>query len=170
MELQEALQGRRSIRKYQKKPISRETMNKVLEAARIAPSASNRQQWKFIVVDDPALIQKMVAVAGNQAFVGESAAIIAACGRQAGQMTCGQPRNTVDVSIACTQILLAAYDLGIGTCWLGMYSQQDTKKLLGVPDDWDIVALITMGYPNESPAPRPRKTLEEIACYNKFEI
>ncbi|MHB1315009.1 MAG: nitroreductase family protein [Christensenellales bacterium] len=168
MELFEALKSRRSIRKYKSMPIRKDTLEKILEAARLAPSAANKQQWKFVVVEDPALIQKMVAVAGEQAFVGASAAVIAACGQNSGMMTCDQKRNTVDVAIACTHIILSAHDQGVGTCWLGRYSQHDVKKLLGVPDDWEVVALLTMGYPDETPAPRSRKPLEEIVSFNRF--
>lgn len=168
MEVFEALQTRRSIRKYKNLPVEKEKMDKILEAARISPSSSNKQQWKFVVVDDKKMIADFVAVAGSQAFVGESAAILAVCAPRTGTMTCGQPRNTVDASIAASYIMIEAHELGLGTCWLGNFQQQPAKDMLGVPEDWDVVVLLTLGYPDESPSMTRRKAMEEVASHNKF--
>ena len=168
MELFEALTNRRSVRKYKDAPIKKDHLDKILESARIAPSAGNKQGWRFVVVQDKATIEKLVAVAGNQAFVGGSAAVIAACGADSGMMRCDQKRDTVDVSIACTQIILAAHEQGVGSCWVANFSQSGIKELLSVPDGWEVVALLTLGYPDEAPAPRPRKSIEEIVSYEKF--
>ena len=110
MEVFTAIQGRRSIRKYKSTPVEEEKLNKVLEAARLAPSASNGQNWKFIVVRNETSRRKLAEAAGGQSFVSEAPIIIVACGTEPSQvMLCGQYKYTVDVSIAVTQIILEAY-------------------------------------------------------------
>ena len=168
MTLMEAMKGRRSIRAYDSKPIEKEKLEAVLEAARIAPSARNRQKWQFIVVTDPEVKEKMVDACNNQPSVQQAPAVIVACGQEPGFMSCGQPVETIDVSIAFSFIILKAYEEGLGTCWLGNFNKDKVKAVLNIPDGVSVVAVTPMGYPAENPDARPRKSLEEIVSWDKY--
>lgn len=168
MDVLSAIKGRRSIRKYSDKPVEEEKLLKVLEAARLAPSAKNEQNWKFIVVKDQETKEKLTEAIG-QPFVGEAPIILVNCGTETKSvMRGGQPRYTVDLSIATAYMILEAYEQGLGTCWLGSYDEDKVKEILGIPEDVRVVAITPLGYSAESPAPKPRKALDEIVCYDKF--
>ncbi len=169
MDVFSAILERRSIRKYSPKPVEETKLQKVLEAARLAPSAGNSQQWKFIVVRDEKTRERLMEIAGGQKFVGEAPVVIVACGLNPNIMTCGQPRHTVDVSIAMSFLLLEAYEQGLGTCWLGRYNEEEVKELLGIPGDASVVMITPLGYPAESPGPRPRKELDAVVSYEKYQ-
>ena len=168
MTLMEAIQGRRSIRAYDSKPVEKEKIEAVLEAARLAPSARNRQKWRFIVVTDPLIKEKMLDACNNQSFLKQAPAIIVACGQEPGFMSCGQPVETIDVSIAFSFIILKAYEEGLGTCWLGNFNKDKVKSVLEIPDDVSVVAITPLGYPAESPGARPRVSLDEIVSWEKY--
>ena len=169
MDVNQAITTRRSIRRYLKKPIEPEKLVKILEAARWSPSANNRQDWKFIVIQDASLIKQMVAACRNQSFIAEAPLLIAACSLKPDSlMTCGQPRGTVDLSIAMTSMLLQAWELGLGTCWLGAFEQDRVKELLKVPESVSVVAVTPVGYPAMIPVPTDRKPLDAIVCYDQF--
>lgn len=164
-----AIQGRRSIRQYSSQPVEDEKLDKILEAARLSPSASNRQSWKFVVVKDSETRARLTEAAGSQSFVGQAPIILVACGTDPdGVMMCGQHRYTVDLSIATAYMILEAHEQGLGTCWLGRFDEPKVKKILGIPDGVRVVAMTPLGYPAESPAQRPRKKLEEIVCYDRY--
>ena len=168
MSVLSAIQGRRSIRKYSDKPIEEEKLLKVLEAARLSPSAKNQQEWKFIVVKDSKTRENLTEAIG-QPFVGEAPIILVCCGTEPESiMRCGQPRYTVDLSIATAYMILEAHEQGLGTCWLGSFDENKVKEILGVPEKVRVVAITPLGYPNESPSQRPRKELEEIISYDKY--
>jgi nitroreductase len=164
-----AIQERRSIRKYQDRPVEEDVLLQVLEAARLSPSASNRQNWKFIVVRDAGLRARLIQAAMGQAFVGQAPVVLVACGTAPdGVMTCGQHRYTVDVSIATAYMLLEARELGLGTCWLGRFDEQQVKEILAIPDEIRVVAMTPLGYPDETPEPRPRKKIGEIVSFDRY--
>ncbi len=168
MDVLSAIGGRRSIRKYSSKPVEEEKLLKVLEAARLSPSAKNRQEWRFIVVRELKTRMELTEAIG-QPFVGEAPIILVCCGTEVESiMRGGQPRYTVDLSIATAYMILEAYEQGLGTCWLGSYDENKVKEVLGIPEGVRIVAITPLGYPNESPAPRPRKQLNEIISYDKY--
>ncbi|MBU0951484.1 MAG: nitroreductase family protein [Elusimicrobia bacterium] len=169
MNVMEAIKNRRSIRKYQNKPVEKEKLNSVLEAARLAPSARNRQEWQFIVVQDKQTREKLSIAANNQAFVSEAPVVIACCGLDDGYlMRCGQPATTVDLSIAIDHMTLKAVEEGLGSCWIGSFYKDEVKKILGIPKDIQVVELLTLGYPAENPDTRDRKNLEEIVRWDKW--
>ena len=170
MDVWEAIQGRRSIRKYSARGVESEKINQILEAGRLAPSASNSQQWKFIAVTDAdKLGQNMAQACGNQQFVAKAPAVLVVCATQANRMmTCGQPAETVDASIALSFMILEAWELGLGGCWLGHFYEDKVKALLGIPDAARVVAVAPLGYPAETPAPRPRKKAEEVISHNRY--
>lgn len=169
MSVLDAIRDRRSIRKYKSIPVEEEKLNRVLEAARIAPSASNAQNWKFIVVRDPEKIKQLAQAAGGQAFVAQAPVVIAACGTElTGTMLCGQYRYTIDVSIAVSYLILEAYEQGLGTCWLGRFEENKVKEILGIPESVRVVAVTPLGYPDEAPDARPRKELKDIVSFEQY--
>lgn len=170
MDVLSAIQGRRSIRHYSSQPIEEEKLNKVLEAARLSPSANNRQAWKFIVVRDQAKRGQLAEAAGGQIFIGHAPVILVCCGTEPDHvMMCGQHRYSIDLSIATAYMILEAYDQGLGTCWLGRFDETRVKEILGIPANLRVVAMTPLGYPAENPPVRPRKDLTEIVCFDKYE-
>lgn len=169
MDVYEAIKTRRSVRAYQDKPIPEEVLNRILEAARLAPSAGNRQDWKFIVVKDPETRKAIATASRNQQFIAEAPVVIVAVSLNPDRiMSCEVPAYAVDLAIAVDHITLAATAEGLGTCWIGAFSQGEMKKILNVPDKYKIVTLTPLGYPADSPRPKVRKSLEEIVCYERF--
>jgi len=169
MNVYEAINKRRSVRAYQDKPIPENILTKILDAARIAPSAKNRQQFKLIVVKDSQTRKKLVEAANNQQFVGEAPVVIAAVGLTPNdKMRCDIPTDPVDVAIVMDHITLAAVEEGLGTCWIGSFYQDKVREILGIPSSCKVVELLTLGYPSDSPKPKSRKSLDEIVCYEKF--
>ncbi len=163
----EAIEKRRSIRSYKNQSIEEDKLLKVLEAGRLAPSALNRQMWHFYVVSNPDLIQQLQVNCRNQKQVGEAPVIIVVCSTLERVMSCGQKASTVDCSIALSFMMLEAETQGLGTCWLGSFDEPAVKQTLNIPSEYDVVAITPLGYPNEQPAARPRKTLDEIVTYIK---
>jgi len=168
MTVQEAILARRSIRKYSNRPVEPEKLKTVLEAARLAPSAKNEQNWLFIVVQDKEKLADLAEAAYGQKFVAEAPAAIIVCATSRRFMACGQPTDTMDCSIAMSFILLQAQELGLGTCWLGRFDADKVKKLLNIPEEISVIAMTPLGYPAESPAARPRKAAEEVIRYESF--
>ena len=153
---------RRSIRTYKGERISKDKLEKLLEAARLAPSAGNGQNWKFIVIESEQIKNQLVTASNNQAFVGTASHIIAGIGDP------DKKWHQVDLAIALEHIVLGAVELGLGTCWIGAFNENEVNKILKIPQNKKIVALLTVGIPAESPTARPRKTLEEIVTYNEY--
>jgi nitroreductase len=169
MDLKEVIEKRKSIRHYEGKPIPEDKLMKVLEAARLAPSAHNGQSWKFIVVKDANTRQKLCRAAEGQSQVGEAPVIIAAVATSPRDvMKCGVPTYAVDLAIAIDHMTLSAADEGLGSCWIGRFSQEEAKAALGVPDDCQLVTILPLGFPAETGRQKTRKSLEEIVCYEKF--
>jgi nitroreductase len=171
MKVMEAIAERRSIRSFSDRPVEDEKLLRVLEAGRLAPSARNMQDWRFIVVKNPGLRQKLVDAARNQEFVGQAPVVIAACGTSDYVMTCGQLTYPIDVAIAVDHMTLAAVEEGLGTCWIGAFHEEKVKAILGVPSAVRVVTLLPLGYPAESSEstktmPKQRKHLEEIIVYD----
>jgi nitroreductase len=169
MDVFEAISTRRSIRKYKDAPVEDEKLEMILEAARIAPSAANRQEWKFIVVKDKKLREKLVNAANGQKFVGEAPITIVACSTESERvMPCGQYAYTVDLSIAVSFMILEATEQGLGTCWLGAYDEERVRNVLEIPERIRVPAMFTLGYADESPHQRPRKTIDSIIAQEKY--
>lgn len=169
MELFEAIRSRYSVRSFRPEPVGDEVLDRVLEAARLAPSANNRQPWKFVVVRDRETRERLAEIARGQRFVAEAPVVIAAVAVTTDHiMTCGIPSYPVDLAIAVDHITLAAAAEGLGTCWIGAFYQQPARELLGIPDRYQIVALLPLGYPLRGPGSKRRKGLDEIVSYEKF--
>ncbi len=168
MDLMQAVRARRSIRNFLDKSVEEEKLLAVLEAGRLAPSARNMQDWRFIVVRDSATRQRLAEAARDQQFVGQAPVVIAACGTSDLVMTCGQPAYAIDVAIALDHMTLAAASLDLGTCWIGAFYEDKVKEILGVPQEIRVVALLPLGYPAEQPGPRPRKSLDEVVAWEHW--
>ncbi len=169
MDVFTAINERRSIRHYKPDPVQDEKLQKVLEAARLAPSAGNRQPWKFIVVKDEVRRRALAGAANNQSFVAKAPVVIAACAVQTDHvMANGQYCYPIDVAIAVDHMTLAAVEEGLGTCWIGAFSEPEVKRILQIPDQVRVIALLPLGYPESPPRTFSRKSLDEIVCYEKF--
>lgn len=169
MDVKEAIRMRRSVRSYKNKEIPEEYLNTILEAARLAPSARNKQSWKFIVVKDKEKRESLAQAAANQDFVGEAPVIIVAVTLNPDYvMRCGVPAYAVDLAIATDHMTLQAVELGLGTCWIGAFYQDEVKKILQIPDEYKVVALLPVGYSSTSGDYKNRKSLDEIVCYEIF--
>ena len=167
MNVYEAIRTRYSVRGYLPTPVTDEQVNRVLEAARLAPSSSNRQDWRFIVIHDAGRREQLAQAAGNQMWIAGAPVIIAAIGTNPSSvMTCGLPRYAVDVSIAITHMMLAAVEEGLGTCWIGMFSQDRVREILGVNQDCVVVTIMPLGHPHGGTVPaKSRKRLEDVVRY-----
>lgn len=161
------IKSRFSVRKYLEKDIQEEVLKEVLEAGRLAPSACNFQPWKFIVVRNKENIKKLYFACKEQGFILEVPVVIVGCATKPAYMIGGSYSSEIlDVGIALTQMTIQAVNSGLGTCWIGSFYEDEIKKILSIPKDIKIVALITLGYPfNPNPPPKARKPLEEIVSF-----
>ena len=162
MEFDDVIKTRRSIRKYKGTPVPRESLMKILEAARIAPSAGHRQPWHFVVVEDKETIKKL---AGRSKWAAEAPVMIVGL---ADPVT-SPSWSLNDMGIAFEHIVLTATSLGLGTCWMGQTKRDsEVKELLGIPDELKVIALTPLGEPDEVKEPKARKSLEEIVSWGKY--
>ena len=170
---------RRSVRRYKRLPVEKEKLLVCLEAARLAPSACNAQPYKFIVVDDPAAKDALAAAAFSglhsaTKFAAQAGALIAIVSRK-GKLSAwlgNQVQDTnfrlVDIGIAAEHFVLAAEEQGLGTCWLGWFDAKGAGKALGLPAGCKAEIMLSVGYPDEAPPARRKKTLEEISSFNRY--
>jgi len=170
MDVMEAIKRRCSVRSYQDRAVEKEKLGIILEAARLAPSANNRQEWRFIVVQDKNTRQRLMKAARNQTFVGQAPVVIACCAQTDNHaMTCGQLCYPIDVAIAIEHMALKATEEGLGTCWIGAFYEEQVKEILGIPKDIRVVELLALGYPDKPcPSHKDRLSLEEIVMYERW--
>ncbi|MEI6079542.1 MAG: nitroreductase family protein [bacterium] len=173
MSIMDVIKIRKSVRAYNtQKPISNSDLEKILEAGRLAPSAKNLQEWKFVVVKDKTLISQLVPACKDQKFIGDASVVIAGCSDVTDYvMTGGQNAYTVDLAISLEHMSLMAAELGIGSCWIGAFYEDKVKAVLGVPANARVVNLLTLGYPVQelgTITTTTRKGLEEIVRYDKW--
>jgi len=171
MSILKIIQKRRSIREYKSDPIPEDALLRVLEAARLAPSGKNLQPWKFIIVKDHALKERLAQASAEQLFIARAPIIIVACGfpddcySHMGRYMKSWP---VDVTIALEHLILQAQEEDFGTCWIGSFEEEEVKSILNIPDDVKVLALTPLGFPAESPPYRGRKRMEDIVSYDGF--
>jgi nitroreductase len=154
----ETIKTRRSIREYKPGSIPDDKLRVIFEAARLAPSAGNRQPWRFVVVRATDRKEALAEAANNQTFLKDAAAIVVALS----DPEVSARWHEKDTMIALEHMVLAATSLGYGTCWIGAFSEEAVKKLLRIPEKMKVVALLPIGVPAETPAARSRKELSEI--------
>ncbi len=171
MNIYEAIQKRRSIRRYKPDTIPEDKLNRLLEAARLAPSGKNGQPWRFIIVKDKTMRDALIPACRNQAFIAGAPVVIVACAREeeSYQKQGGYMKSwSIDIGIALEHLILAAAAEGLGTCWIGAFEESKIRQALNIPTDLRIVALTPVGYPAEEPTPKPRKPFNEIIFYDQL--
>jgi len=173
MDLFEAIEKRRSIRKFKPGQVREEDLKKILQAGRLAPSGGNRQPWCFIIVRDSETKNALAIASNDQKFVAEADTVIVALGDSGAYPKASTSSTRIlhkqDPMIAIEHMVLAATALGYGTCWIGAFSEAEVKKILKIPENLTVVALLPVGVPDESPQPRPRKPFDEIFFRDSFE-
>jgi nitroreductase len=166
MEFTELIQKRYSVRAYKPDPVEEEKLNQVLEAMRLAPTAANRQPFQFIVARTTGREAEFRRIYDREWFV-QAPLIICACGVPAQNWvrSDGKNYNDVDVAIAMDHLVLAAADLGLGTCWIAAFNPTAAREMLDLPDGVEPLAFTPLGYPADQPGPKERKPLEELVRY-----
>ncbi len=171
MNIYDLIARRRSIRKFEQKEIEREKLERVLNAARLAPSGKNVQAWKFIVIRDQELKEKLVEACKGQKFMAEAdVAVAVAVNEEEVYQGHGNYMTSfaVDGAIALDHLILAATHEGLGTCWIGAFDEEKVRKIVKVPKPYRIVALTPLGYPAQDGRDRGRKTMEEVVVYDQW--
>jgi len=168
LEYMELVRKRRSTRKYKPDPVPEQHLKAILEAARLAPSWSNRQCWRYVIVTDQNT-KKKLAEAGEK-WISEAPVIIVVCADpEASGHKPGMDYYMLDTGISFEHLILAATDLGLGTCWIGGFEEKIAKEALGVPDGIRVVAYTAIGYPDEKKgAVFARKPLRDICFYERY--
>lgn len=176
------IEERRSIRHYKDKEVEPELVDKLLESARLAPSGSNTQPWNFIVVRNRETIEKLAFVTHKQKWLSKVPLLLVCVADSKRRFQDGAFRPVDDYSvlpelkmmirdsaIAMEHISLEAVHLGLGTCWACWFEQKDIRPVLNVPEDHYVVGLIAVGYPDEEPEARPRKSMEEMVRFEMWD-
>jgi len=170
MEVLEVIRKRYSCRTYQDKKIEKKKLDIIMEAARLAPSARNMQDWRFVVATQRKVRRQVAACTSRPDDFAKAGAIIAACSNSDHVMRCGQAISQIDVAIALEHICLQATDLGLGTCWIGSFDTEKVAAVLGIPDDIQIIELMAIGYPADVPREPEREPIENIVSYEKWKF
>jgi len=170
MAVLEPIRKRYSCRSYQDRPVEQEKLDQIFEAARLAPSAKNIQDWRFVVVTDKTTRHQLAEAANKQMFIENAGVIIAACSNSDYVMRCGQPIGPLDVAIALDHISLQATQLGLATCWIGSFYPEKVRAVLGIPDNIAVIELMALGYPAGEPVRLGRKPIEKMLCYEKWQF
>ncbi len=169
MDVLEAIQKRISVRAYQDKAIPEEKLRVILEAARLAPSARNSQDYQLIVVKDEKIRKELAADDISEPFIDTAPVVIVAVALKPEYiMPGGIPAHPVDIAIAIDHITLVAVKEGLGSCWIGGFKQEKVREILAIPDKYKVVVLLSLGYPAEDPGRKARKPLREITSYDRF--
>ena len=170
MDVYEAISVRKSVRSFQAKDVPADIISRLLDAARLAPSASNRQEWRFIVVRNAAKRKELAGAAMGQKFVGEAPVVLACCAEtDSHEMACGQLCYPIDIAIAVDHITLCAAAEGLGTCWIGAFYESEVKRILDIPQHIRVVALLPVGYAkNTARGKKNRLSLKEIVKHERW--
>jgi nitroreductase len=175
MDLFQAIEDRRSIRKYKETPVEAEKLRLLLDAARLAPSWKNMQCWRFLVIGDAAKKDRLLAAfpednPGRKALAQAPLVILVCAAPAESGVENGIDYFIADTAIAFEHLCLAAQALGLGTCWMGWYDEARLKVAAGVPENFRVVGVTPLGYPDQEPKARPRKDLHEIAYLEEWGV
>jgi nitroreductase len=173
MDVFEAISGRRSVRSFRADGVSDDFVKRLLEAARWAPSAGNVQPWDFVVVRKPDMKRALGEAAYGQAFIEAAPLVIAVCAdeRRSSRAYGARGKNLFciqDTAAAVQNILLAAYSMGLGTCWVGAFDEEAVRGVLRVPDGVRPVALVPVGHPARVLGTRNRRPVSEVVHKEVF--
>jgi len=164
----EIIKNRRSIRKFKNKPVEDEKIFKIIEAARLAPSATNRQPWRFVAVKNKELIIKITteALGAINKWAKTAPLLIICCSVRKsiithflGEAISGVQYHIIDTAIAAEHIILSAEELSLSSCWIGWFNEKKIKEILNIPKSWKIISVLAVGYKDESYTPKPQKRL-----------
>lgn len=168
MAILDIIRKRYSCRAYEDRAIEQDKLDMILEAARLAPSARNFQDWRFVVVTDNETKAKVAQAANNQRFLEGAGAIVIACSESDYVMRCGQAIGPIDVAIALEHIALQATELGLATCWIGSFFPEKVRPVVGIPENVAIIELMAIGYPADEQKEQKRGPVESVVCYEKW--
>jgi nitroreductase len=169
MDFKQLTEARYSVRAYKPDPVEDEKLHQVLDAARLAPTAANRQPFQLIVIRTAGREAELGRIYGRSWFV-QAPLVICACGVEAeGWVRMdGKPYVDVDVSIVMDHLVLAAADIGLGTCWIAAFDPAAAREVLGLPDGVEPVAFTPLGYPADNPTAKKRKALSDLVRYDRW--
>ena len=177
MEFSELVKRRQSVREYNNTPVEKEKLIQCIESARLSPSANNAQPWRFVVVDEPALKEKVASAVsgmGMNKHAHKASVIVAVVVERRDMMSSvagsvqDKDYSLLDIGIVANQFCLQATDLGISTCIVGWFNEKEVKNLLNIPKSKRVPLIITMGYSNVPVREKKRKSIEEISSWNKY--
>lgn len=173
MDIFQVIQDRRSIRKFKDTPVEQTKIEQILKAARLAPSWKNMQCWRFLVLTDA---EKRASLL--EAFPDDNPGKKAIAMAPVVMVVCADPGESgiengieyyiADTAIAFEHLCLAAHALGLGSCWMGWFDEEQVKQALAIPAGIRVIGMTPLGYPDQEPKPRPRKELHEIAFFNQW--
>jgi nitroreductase len=169
MDVFEAIEKRYSVRGYKPDPVEAEKLQRVLEAARRAPTAANRQPFRMIVAYTAGREEELARVYGR-GWLTQAPLVIAfvAVPSEAWRRMDDKPYDEVDATIAMDHLVLAATALGLGTCWIAAFDPDAAREVFGLPDDVELLALTPLGYPDKASAGTPRRALEELVRHERW--
>ena len=182
MEILEAILSRRSIRRYKSNPVEDEKLKAMLESARLAPSGGNTQPWNFIIVRSDETRKQIVEACHRQNWMLQAPVLLVCVAdirtriKEQANIVLSEESPQIelkqiirDTAIAIEHLVLQAESLGLSTCWVAYFEQEDIRPILSIPSDKYVVAVITVGYADESPRARPRRSLEEIIHFETWQ-
>ncbi|MCX7820168.1 MAG: nitroreductase family protein [Brevinematales bacterium] len=169
MEFLEIIENRESVRSYSNQEVEEDKLTKILEAARLAPSAANRQPWEFIIVKSKEMLEKVKQTYQRDWFYNAPLIIIVKGDKnQSWKRKDGYDSIETDLAIAMTYIILAAFDLGLATCWIGAFDESKLRRVLNLKENEVVYAITPLGYPDKNYEPKgakDRKDLKEIVRF-----
>lgn len=168
MAFSELIRARYSVRAYKPEPVEEDKLQQVLEAARLAPTAANRQPFQFVVIGTAGREAELLRIYGRDWFV-QAPLVVCACAipAQGWVRMDGKPYTDVDVTIAMDHLILAATELGLGTCWIAAFDPVAAREVLGLPDGVEPIAFTPLGYAADQPRPKKRKPLSDLVRYER---
>jgi nitroreductase len=169
MDVLEIVRARYSVRAYRPDPVEDEKLQLVLEAARLAPTAANRQPFRLIVLRTAGREQEIGRIYGRRWFTQAPLVLgVIAVPGEAWRRMDGKPYDEVDATIAMDHVILAAASLGLGTCWVAAFDPAAAREVLGLPDEVEPIAFTPLGYPADEPRQKTRRPLEELVKYERW--
>ncbi len=170
MEFSELIQQRYSVRAYRADPVEEEKVQQVLEAARLAPTAANRQPFQVLVIHTQGRQEELARIWGPEFFT-QAPLMICMCAVRSeawSRRWDGRNYGDVDATIAMDHLILAAANLGLGTCWIAAFDPVAAREVLGLPDEVEPLVLTPLGYPADQPVPKRRKPLSDLVRYERW--
>ena len=162
MNVLDTIKTRRSIRKYKPSEIPVEDLKEILKSGQLAPSAGNRQPWRFIVVSDAETKRKLAEVASNQMWIANAGIVIVALAMDKNNPQVYSKWAERDVMTAVEHMVLSAWSLGYGSCWIGAFNEKEVKEVLDIPENMTVINLLPIGVPDQNPDARARKPINEL--------